>query len=468
VDVAAEQWGVSTRYIGAVEGSDRFDIRDLTDCGINTYRIFGGMPRFEREDDDGVYGSPSIQEIKSDPDAIRWDRWDEVMARPLYLSAAAEIPARKMFEQLRDARIRTVLCLRNKDQYMDPAWAPSVPRTEQDWNEWWEYVFATAYWLNVRNDYRVDDYEVLQEPNTQEQGWTGTQDEYIELLKRTKEAIDCVYKTYLPGRAYHIHAPVTAPGSPDWPLAVLRQGGEHFNCLSVHCEFEGQESLPRAMHQALLESGHAGYPLWLSQWGAYGRSYDEVDVPTALIRNLILGSRPGDAYVHGSLVFSFYDWFGRWGLVHGDGERSPGYYALRMACRALQGGRATFRTTCDTDDLLAVTTTGADGTVNLLVTNSSPRTTYHVTADLSGLLDGGKGTVRQVSSEVLDEVVGVTELTDGAAAFPIPPSAFSGLAGGRPSASGALARPHSAGRLGLVSRLLCPHADYSTSATKAS
>ncbi|NJM63444.1 MAG: hypothetical protein HC849_30005, partial [Oscillatoriales cyanobacterium RU_3_3] len=27
------------------------------------------------------------------------------------------------------------------------------PRTEADWNEWWEHVFATVYWLNVRNDY---------------------------------------------------------------------------------------------------------------------------------------------------------------------------------------------------------------------------------------------------------------------------------------------------------------------------
>ncbi|MGB7891001.1 MAG: hypothetical protein WCF82_03620 [Microcoleus sp.] len=37
--------GVSTRYIGAVEGNINFDIKDLQDLGINTYRIYGGMSR---------------------------------------------------------------------------------------------------------------------------------------------------------------------------------------------------------------------------------------------------------------------------------------------------------------------------------------------------------------------------------------------------------------------------------------
>ena len=52
--------GVSTRYIGAVEGNINFDIKDLQDLGINTYRLYGGMSRWEAEDDDGKYGSACL------------------------------------------------------------------------------------------------------------------------------------------------------------------------------------------------------------------------------------------------------------------------------------------------------------------------------------------------------------------------------------------------------------------------
>src|SRR5215469_16435162 len=63
VVVSNVQWGLSTCYIGAVEGSSGFNITDLKDLGINTYHIYGGMPRWETQDDSGVYGSPSIDQI---------------------------------------------------------------------------------------------------------------------------------------------------------------------------------------------------------------------------------------------------------------------------------------------------------------------------------------------------------------------------------------------------------------------
>ncbi|TAF32972.1 MAG: hypothetical protein EAZ69_17140 [Oscillatoriales cyanobacterium] len=64
--------GVSTRYIGAVEGNINFDLKDLQDLGINTYRIYGGMSRWESEDDDGKYGWPEISQIKANPNIINW------------------------------------------------------------------------------------------------------------------------------------------------------------------------------------------------------------------------------------------------------------------------------------------------------------------------------------------------------------------------------------------------------------
>ena len=74
--------GVSTRYLGAVESNINFDIKDLQDLGINTYRIYGGgMSRWEPADD-GKYGLPSIDEIKTNPNIINWAQWDQIMTNP--------------------------------------------------------------------------------------------------------------------------------------------------------------------------------------------------------------------------------------------------------------------------------------------------------------------------------------------------------------------------------------------------
>ena len=45
--VSGTQWGVTSQNLGANEGSSQFNINDLADLGINTYRIYGGMSRWE-------------------------------------------------------------------------------------------------------------------------------------------------------------------------------------------------------------------------------------------------------------------------------------------------------------------------------------------------------------------------------------------------------------------------------------
>ena len=82
VTVSGTQWGVSSAYLGANEGSSGFNIADLQDLGINTYRIYGGMSRWEAQDDDGVYGSPTIDQIKANVNVINWSWWDNIMTNP--------------------------------------------------------------------------------------------------------------------------------------------------------------------------------------------------------------------------------------------------------------------------------------------------------------------------------------------------------------------------------------------------
>ncbi|MHC4480196.1 MAG: hypothetical protein ACYS1C_04415 [Planctomycetota bacterium] len=415
-----ERWGVSTRYIGANEGQDGFDIADLLDCGINSYRILGSMNRFEPEDDDGVYGSPSIEEIKANPSVIPWERWDAVMDGPTHPESGLDLSSRQLFEQLAAAGISPLVTLRNRDDNMDPSWSPAVPQTDADWNEWWEHVFALVYWLNVRNDYRVDDFEVLHAPDVPEQGWTGTQQQYFELLRRTQEAVSHVYATYLPGRNYRLHAPVAELPATGWVLPTLRDAGDAFNCLNVHWGIEDHRGLIRLMHSRLAAGQHPSYPLWISQWGTYGVSYDRHDVALMILRNIFQGNFPAHDYVYGSNLFSLYAWGGRWGLLQADGRRTAGYYALRMACRALQGGRPTFQVTSSDPVLEAIATKGPHGRLHLLVLTWSSSSSYRVVADVSGFLTSGRGVVWEFSRNSPDRQVGTANVEKGYSFFDVP------------------------------------------------
>ncbi|MFB3879875.1 MAG: hypothetical protein ACE149_01365 [Armatimonadota bacterium] len=449
ITISPHQWGVSTRYIGGTEGSARFNIADLTGCGLNTLRIYGDMSRFEPADDDGAYGSPAIADIKADPNIIPWKRWDEVMDSPYspHLPDPSKVTWRTVFADLSKAGICTVISLRNRDTNLNPSWMAAVPTTEEDWNEWWEYVFAIGYWLNVRNNYRVDDYEVLNEPdNAPQQGWLGTRQQYCEMIRRTKEALDYLYLTYLPGRTYHLHAPVTA--ATEWVPGVLADAGDSFDSFNIHWyAWWDKGGFVRTMHARLAESGHPDYPIWLSEWGTYDVSYDIWYMPLAVVENLIRFSQPGDDHVYGSHLFSFYDWIYEgnpgWGIVKGDGSRLATYYALRLANRALAGAKPTFEARIEEPtsqqveesgkpadpSLHAIATKNPDGSLNLLVLNWSDNITYNLRADLSGLCRASvptpaeklAGTIRLFNTDVRDEIIGQTTIQDGSSRFSLPP-----------------------------------------------
>jgi len=364
-----------------------------------------------------------VAEIKADPDVIPWKRWDEVMGS-LYSPHVPKLTWREMFTALHEAKVNTVISLRNRDTHLGPEWIAAVPESETDWNEWWEYVFAMGYWLNVRNDFGVDEFEVLNEPdNAPQQGWLGTQEQYYEMVRRTKDALDHLYTTYLPGRTYHLHAPATS--GPAWVPDTLAKAGDDFDSLNVHnyAWWDKGEAV-RKLHGYLKESGHPDYPIWLSEWGTYDVSYDVQYMALALVENLIRFSQPGDDAVYGSHVFSFYDWVYEgnpgWGVITGDGTRHASYYALRLAIRALKDGKPTFEAVTSAPDLYAIATRNPDKSVNLLVLNWSETVSYTIDADLSGLLASGEATIREFSVQHRDDAVGEAPIADGLARFTAP------------------------------------------------
>ena len=435
VTVSGTPTGVSPAYIGATEGNVRFDIADLQDAGINTYRIYGGMARWEWQDDSSTYGSPTIDQIKADPSVINWAWWDNAMTTPpsgsdYWWSGDTGLwqgNARTIFSSLQSAGIRPVVTVRNRDNNKNPAWSPNPPVTTADWNEWWEHVFATAYWLNVRNNYGVDDYEVHNEPDNSGQGWGGTEADYFRLVQYTADAIRWVYSTYLPGRTPHIYAPVSTGGS-SWPLDGLGQVPSYFDSVDIHDYNSDVSGYVETVHGWMNSTGHGDYPLWLSEWGTYRGGYDNVGTGVKLIiNNLIRMSGDASDQVFGSHVFTFYDWNGFsggfqnfQGLVDASGNKRASYYALRMAVRALLGSRPTYASTASSSDLTAITAADSAGGTYLLLTNTAASKTYSVDADLSALVTSGTGTMWQVDATHNDVIAGTPSLSNGHVSISIP------------------------------------------------
>ncbi len=429
ITVSGRQWGNSTCFIGATEGSSRFSIADLRDLGVNSYHIYGGMSRWEAQDDSSRYGYPTIAQIKANPNVINWTWWDTVMTTPPTGSDYWWEPAprwqgnaRTLLSTLQAANIRVILDLRNRDDQHQPFWSPDPPKTAADWNEWWEHVFATVYWLDVRNHYAVADFEIHNEPNILGQGWSpeATEAEYDTFARYTEDAISYVFHTYLPGRTYHVFAPATSASN--WPRDMLYTIPQYFDSMDVHIYGNFREGVEQ-VHGWMNQAGYVKEPLWVTEWGSYKHQYSSEPFGINLIDNMIYGSFPGNDYVYGSNIFSMYDFStNATGLIDYKGNRRVDYYAVRMGIRALQGCRPTYRSVIGNKNLLAITTMDNSKHVYLLITNQNSSLSYSIGADLSALLTQAAGVMWQFNSTHLDQVVGKPSLVDGKVTLTIPAS----------------------------------------------
>ena len=435
--VSGTQWGITSQYLGANEGSSQFNINDLVDLGINSFRMYGGMSRWEPTNAESTYGSPTIAQIEANPAVINWAFYDNIFTNPpagsdYSWSASTGIPpvtAATIISDLNAHNITPIIVLRNRDNNGNPTWSPNPPTTANDWNVWFEHVFATVYWFNVRNSYVVDNWEVHNEPNNSGQGWGGTEAQYMDFINYTAQAIHWVYSHYLPGRTPHIYAPVTS-NCCAWALSAMQtEGPSVFDSLDFH-DYQSNPSEIVTLRQSMDANGYAGAPAWITEMGSYHQnSYDtESSANAKIISWWIQASQPGDSYVTGAQIFSLYDWGSGYtsGFIHGSYPSAevykPGYYAMRLAARGLCCGRPTYKTTSTISNLVSVVTKDSAGHYYLIADNSgSPGVT--VTANLSALITSGTGTQWEFSSTKNDVIVGTPTLSNGQVTFSIPSNA---------------------------------------------
>ncbi len=434
--------GQTTQYVGATEGG-YFNVDDLTDCGINTYRIWVGMSDVEYCDDDdprgyvwecdragnAQYGLPISDTIKADPDVIDWENWDLHINDPGYRWRTGQNPDTAygdMVGELVAKDILPVLCLRNRDEFDWPGWAPDPPFDDAALSEWWQYCFAVAYWFNVRNGYGVTHFEIHNEPDLSSQGWHGSQAEYADLVRVARDAITTANDMAAVDTV--ILAPVESQCPFPRTYTYFSDFFETADSLIDIADFHWYHmngTYPLSDLQVAIEGIAAEIvahnpdglvePLWVSEYGNFSSpcTYDTLAEAMRTARQLLVFSREG---IRGVNIFPFYDWGTTCGLVTSDGDKTETYYAYRLLIRALAGGkdRLEFQSEGASDEVMVtrdlqhiyVIVVDGDGTVSV---------------DLSawGVPDS-MAIIREYSAAHKDEITGTAAISGGQFSFTAP------------------------------------------------
>ena len=424
--------GQTSTYIGATEAGVFF-MDDLTDLGINTYRLWTKMAELEWWDDDDAraatpwmcteVGTPSIAEIKADQgsgfaNTIPWDWWEEQFTGTYYTWSGHS--REEVIQQCVDNGITPVLVLRNRDDGNQPdacggAWAPDSPIEQADLNEWWEHCFAIAYWLNVLHSYGVTHFEVLNEPDLAGQGWHGTQAEYVQLIQTAHDAVQ--FANDMAGIGTVIHAPVVSNSSSPYIAYSLDNADDEIAAVDYHTYADDPSASLTTVKATIGAHNPDGVtePIWVSEWGTYTSSYDTFARAMLTAQQLLTFSKEE---VEGVTVFGMYDWGGFDGLLDTDRARSETYYAYRLMTRGLKGGKERLDYAASGINGELMVTRDAEHVYILAINGDAT-----IDVDLSALgLGEGEVNVYEYSDTHKDAVVATPAMAGGQFSFSAPAS----------------------------------------------
>jgi len=432
ITVNGTQIGITQQLIGANEGSGRYNISEITELGLKNYRMYGGTGRYEPVDDNGAYGSPSIDEIKANVNAINWAAWDTQFNRSdgyfwaLY-PPEVQVSSATILADLKNNAVPVVMVVRPRDNHNTASWMNALPITAAaDRNEWWEHVFAMVYQVNVRNNWGVDRWEVHNEPNQNGQGWSnngGSQTDYYEFVRLTSDAINYVYATYLGNRAHYIQAPGVSgnPNRTKWVPGVLDNVDSYFNVFDYHWYGNNQDDIATGYIADLQAHNPDGViePMWNSEYGTYNESYNTVSQALLFSDQLWLMNLPA-SYVSASSIFSMYQWGGAEGLVADNGTKSETFWAFKTLLAALQSGKNSFQVTGNGTSLKILGTKDASGFYIAVLNRGTGSVAYSLTANISAHRTTGTGTLTEYSAANKAVVVANPTVSSGVVTFNSP------------------------------------------------
>jgi len=246
--------------MGTQEDTSTFHLAWLQDIGFNSYR-FTNLTRWMEPVDDTAYGALTPAAIKANPNVIPWSTWDaNADVNPQTYNHNLGQSVRQTIIQLENAGIVPLWQINERPPGDVPPWMPDATdpnafNNTNNYNEMWEHCFAIAYWLNVRNNYNMDVYQIANEPDYE--GYN--QANYFAFFHLCRDAVQYVYATYLPGRTPIMTAPVESQntGSGDWVDVMLQiMGGE----VDWNVPILGGEQMYQAMKSLGRETQLVVYP----------------------------------------------------------------------------------------------------------------------------------------------------------------------------------------------------------------
>jgi hypothetical protein len=284
-------------------------------------------------------------------------------------------------------------------------------------------VFATVYWVNVRNGLEVHDWQVHNEPDAGRQGWGGTLKDYIDFTRSTHDAIRHVYERYLPGKKFRLYGPV-AKGMNAWVEESLVKNDDIIDSVDWHSYSSSHyDSAVQAQSWiAMYDQDGVHEETYLSEWGSYRSAYGFSNALT-YATNLIEHSRDTAGYVTGSAIFPFYDWPTAKGVIRADGTKTPTFYALRMMIRGLQGGKTRYPVVHNIPSQVDVQPIAAvDASSNTLYVElvNKTRQGHTIILDVSAHVSVGPVTFRLFAEGRYDVDGGTGDVSDGQVIFDIP------------------------------------------------
>lgn len=429
---------LSTKYIGSIEAATRFNTADMLDLGINSLKLYMGMPRVEMTDDDGVYGSPSIAQIKANPNLIPWAFWDNAFQCLCayddpdwgFAEPHAQISIETVIADLRAAGIEPTVQLRIRGPADQPQWIPKVPLTQADYNEFWEYAFAVMYWLNVRHNYQITKIEAMGEPDGGT--YAGGPDNLAILYDHLYDAAHFVNDPL--GLPVILGAPINQSQHIEYIDYMLQRRDAKIDSVNYDDHSSTQDAYARGYWSRVMNNNFDGIlePLVGTEWGPSLTGYSTVDRALPLIQSLIDHSQSD---MLGSNLFSMYEGSGWPGLVKADGTRVEGYYAMRIAIRALQDAKTLYNVTTSDTGRSYVASKDANNLYLLALNQGNQGQT--INANVSAHLSSGTVTLYEYSAINKDAVVATPALSAGTFSFNLPKAsavlAVIPLSGGGPT-----------------------------------
>jgi hypothetical protein len=458
--------GKTPKFVGATEAAG-FWIEDLLNLGINTYKLWTDMGEMEWWDDDDaqtglwngvLIGTPPIAAIKADApngfsNVIPWAWWDDRFAEQRFWRFG--IKSRKgLLDALKTNGITPIGTLRtfNSDGYPewrpDANWAPRPPVNQAFRNEWWEHCFAMAYWVNVRNDYRITHWQVLNEPNYYKcnangvckgQGWIGsslayyggTEYEYAILVKDAYDAVK--YANDMVGLPTYIHAPQAAAYFSSYVSTALDSADAAIQVVDYHTFKDKPLSTVNYVKNTIATHNpdHQTEPIFVSEFGGLGYLGPQYQTLKRAITtgDQVIGLVEGG--VQGITIYNMYDWLPpvNRGIVDllGDSTHvtgkvyTPTYYAYRLLIRAVEAEKDRLKFTGTLIPAHKALVTRDPSALWVLVMNANGP----VKVNLSAIPNyGGSATLYEFSASRKDQIVGTVPVTSGVFSFSAPDSSL--------------------------------------------